>query len=250
MNRLKDKIALISGGTTGMGVVVAKRFQTEGATMIATGANPETQEKAKKEPRASKSTSLSYVYRNEKDTASAQFGGKIRALRQRLKLTLDCTARAAGISKPFLSQIERGLAMPSIVSLKGIADALGVAVQYFVDAPDEQKFVCRGEELSFFEFADTANSFARLTHKSDGRRLEAVLVRFPPYQSGPADMPTSAQEEFLYVTSGQISLTLEDKTFVLKTGDSAHYQSTLPQRWLNNQSTEALAIWVGTPNLL
>ncbi|CAE6801300.1 hypothetical protein LMG22931_05416 [Paraburkholderia nemoris] len=63
-------------------------------------------------------------------------------------------------------------------------------------------------------------------------------------------MPTSAEEEFLYVTSGEISLTLEDKTFVLKTGDSAHYQSTLPQRWLNNQSTEALAIWVGTPNLL
>ncbi|MFL9955974.1 XRE family transcriptional regulator [Paraburkholderia nemoris] len=186
----------------------------------------------------------------KRNMPSAQFGGKIRALRQRLKLTLDCTARAAGISKPFLSQIERGLAMPSIASLKGIADALGVAVQYFVDAPSEQKFVCRGEEVSFFEFADTANSFARLTHRPGGRRLEAVLVRFPPYQSGPTDMPTSAEEEFLYVTSGEISLTLEDKTFVLKTGDSAHYQSTLPQRWLNNQSTEALAIWVGTPNLL
>lgn len=201
-------------------------------------------------PCASKSTSFSMFTEMKKNMPSAQFGGKIRALRQRLKLTLDCTARAAGISKPFLSQIERGLAMPSIASLKGIADALGVAVQYFVDAPSEQKFVCRGEEVSFFEFADTANSFARLTHKPGGRRLEAVLVRFPPYQSGPTDMPTSAEEEFLYVTSGEISLTLEDKTFVLKTGDSAHYQSTLPQRWLNNQSTEALAIWVGTPNLL
>lgn len=249
MNRLEGKISLISGGTTGMGAAIAKRFQTEGATVIATGIT----RKHWRRPRRNhgpRSPLHFYVYRNEKNIPSAQFGGKIRALRQRLKLTLDCTARAAGISKPFLSQIERGLAMPSIASLKGIADALGVAVQYFVDAPSEQKFVCRGEKLSFFEFADTANSFARLTHKSGGRRLEAVLVRFPPYQSGPADMPTSAEEEFLYVTSGEISLTLEGKTFVLKTGDSAHYQSTLPQGWLNNRSTEALAIWVGTPNLL
>jgi transcriptional regulator with XRE-family HTH domain len=186
----------------------------------------------------------------EKNTRSALLGGKIRTLRQRLKRTLECTARAAGISKPFLSQIERGLATPSIASLKGIADALGVAMQYFFDAPSEQESVFRGKEVKFFEFADTANSFARLTHKPGGRQLEAVLVRFPPYQSGPTDMPTSAQEEFLYVTAGEISLTLEDKTFVLKAGDSAHYQSTLPHGWLNNQSTEALAIWVGTPNLL
>jgi hypothetical protein len=34
--------------------------------VIATGANPETLEKAKKEPWASKSTSFFYVYRNEK----------------------------------------------------------------------------------------------------------------------------------------------------------------------------------------
>ncbi|MGH8147489.1 MAG: SDR family oxidoreductase [Rhodanobacteraceae bacterium] len=49
MNRLEGKIALISGGTTGMGAAIAKRFQTEGATVIATGANPETLEKARKE---------------------------------------------------------------------------------------------------------------------------------------------------------------------------------------------------------
>ncbi len=201
-------------------------------------------------PYASNSTSLTMYTEMEKNSPSMLLGSKIRALRQRLKRTLECTASAAGISKPFLSQVERGLATPSITSLKGIADALGVAVQYFVDAPSEQQSVFRGGEVRFFEFADTANSFARLTHKPGRRQLEAVLVRFPPCQSGPADMPTSAQEEFLYVTSGQISLTLEDKTFVLKAGDSAHYQSTLPHGWLNNQATEALAIWVGTPNLL
>lgn len=54
MNRLEGKIALISGGTTGMGSAIAKRFQTEGGTVIATGANPETLEKAKKDQIAAK----------------------------------------------------------------------------------------------------------------------------------------------------------------------------------------------------
>lgn len=49
MNRLEGKIALISGATTGMGAAIASRYLAEGATVIATGANPATLEKARKE---------------------------------------------------------------------------------------------------------------------------------------------------------------------------------------------------------
>src|ERR1700685_1123946 len=48
MNTLKNKIALITGGTSGMGAATAKRFHEEGATVIVTGSSPATVEAARK----------------------------------------------------------------------------------------------------------------------------------------------------------------------------------------------------------
>ena len=47
MNRHKDRIYLVTGGTTGIGAATVARLAKQGATVIATGRNPETLESAR-----------------------------------------------------------------------------------------------------------------------------------------------------------------------------------------------------------
>ena len=49
MARLNGKVAVITGGTTGIGFATAKRFIDEGATVVLTGRNPKTLEATRSE---------------------------------------------------------------------------------------------------------------------------------------------------------------------------------------------------------
>src|ERR1700761_5897576 len=63
------------------------------------------------------------------DDVGLRLGGAIRGRRRQLGMTLVEVAAGAHLSHPFLSQLERGLARPSMRSLTAIAATLGTTAQ-------------------------------------------------------------------------------------------------------------------------
>jgi transcriptional regulator with XRE-family HTH domain len=57
------------------------------------------------------------------------FGAYVRSQRKLAQLTLRQAAEMASISNPYLSQIEHGLALPSIAVLSALANALSVSAE-------------------------------------------------------------------------------------------------------------------------
>ncbi|WP_209122891.1 helix-turn-helix domain-containing protein [Alkalihalobacillus sp. BA299] len=69
-------------------------------------------------------------------------GGNIRELRKRKGMSLDRLSELSGISKSYLSYIERGLQTnPSISVLEKMAQALGVELVFLIEvmnAPEDK----------------------------------------------------------------------------------------------------------------
>lgn len=183
------------------------------------------------------------------DQLAAGIGAKIRSLRHRLGLTLDQVAGAAGISKPFLSQVERARATPSVSSLTRIANALGATMSYFIEPASEGRNVRRARDTSFFSFIGSSATYARLSGTLPDRKLELLMVEMPARQKE-SEMATRAMEEFVYVVAGELVISLESESFHLVTGDSVHYRSTTSLRWLNPSARKTIVLWGGTPTLL
>lgn len=62
------------------------------------------------------------------EDGASELGGRIRERRQRQGLALKATAKQAGISLQYLSEIERGLKLPTLETLTKVAGALNTTV--------------------------------------------------------------------------------------------------------------------------
>jgi quercetin dioxygenase-like cupin family protein len=144
-------------------------------------------------------------------------------------------AQSAALSHPFLSQIERGLARPSITSLERIAFALG-------SSPVE--LIAAGEEEPGAETAAPRATIVRAgsgTVGAFGAGRARVLVegphRFQVLEFEGQDAPdgafhSHAEDEFITVTGGSVAFEIDGEApTVLAIGDSAYHRSGVRHRW-------------------
>lgn len=196
--------------------------------------------------RSSASGARRIIGESQGGVSGLSIGSAIRDRRRRLGLTLQTLAQGSELSAPFLSQVERGLTTPSIVSLMGIAKALGVEINYFISVPKQGQIVRRADSPEFIDIGSSAE-YRRLSGDHEERKMEALLITVPPGVSAPTTRRDG--EGFWYIMEGQLEVTLGSERFVLSQGDSAHFDQRHAYTMANISARQVRILWVGTPAL-
>ncbi len=165
------------------------------------------------------------------ESAVHSVGGRIRDMRRARSFTLVQLAEAAGLSHPFLSQLERGLANPSMASLERIARALGTS-QVELLSVDEPRTGAVPAPVSVVRAGEgTVGPYSEGT----GRMLVDGARAFHPLEYIGANVEygdrfTHDEDEWIYVLSGGVEvdlageppLRLHASDAVYITGGTAH----------------------------
>lgn len=178
-------------------------------------------------------------------------GLRIRELRRARRLTLEALSQASGLSKSFLSDIERGRCDITLTSLQRIAQALGVPLGYFFRIEEDDLAgpkIVRAHQRREFRIAGTAYTlYSNLTALWPDKELEAVLVTLLPNRRHRVTPYGHPGEEFGFILEGTLTVIYGDREYTLGPGDSIHMRSSVPHNWENRTDQPVRALWVVTP---
>ena len=178
--------------------------------------------------------------------AKVRIGARLRAARLARGLSIGTVAEASGLTKGFLSRLERDAASPSVASLVAVCDVLGLRVGALFDAPEAA--VVRAGEGRLIELGAQA-TVERLLTPGTQQQVEVVHSLIEGGGHGGAELyALDCETEFVYVVSGRLELELENDTVGLSPGDAMTFPGRTPHTWRNLSRCEPCEVlWVMSP---
>jgi transcriptional regulator with XRE-family HTH domain len=176
----------------------------------------------------------------------ALLGARVRELRRDRGMTLKGLGLQAGLSHPFLSQLERGLARPSMSSVERIARALDVPVSTLWTTPRQEAVaVLRAGEGQVWPHADPDAPGNIRALVADGTSL-----RVREWSGGPRawtdEGDTTTGEVFVYVVRGSVEVDVDGTIHALREGDSLFFDGTVRHRLRRRGGKRTRALYVAT----
>jgi len=175
----------------------------------------------------------------------SSIGERIRMMRQAKALTQEELASRAGLTKGFISQVERNLTSLSVESLLGILDALDQKASTFFDEAFHEKIVFGSEDRVELEKEDVA-SFQILVPAAQNRLMDPVFLSLNPGEKTEDEEPHEG-EEFGFVMSGAIEVALGVKTYRVRKGECFYFKASKKHYLANRRKMRATVLWVSSP---
>ncbi len=171
---------------------------------------------------------------DENDRVLGVIGTAIADARAAAGLSMRELARRAKISQPFLSQVERGRTVPSLLTLYRIAGALEISPSSLMPAigGESETLVVRADEGARLPVSDRAEAaVGRLLAAGPAHRLEVVEYRIRPGEDL-GGWFESTGEMTVYVVDGALDVEIEQVgEWTLTAGDAITHPADRSHRW-------------------
>jgi transcriptional regulator with XRE-family HTH domain len=207
-----------------------------------------------------KNTATDSDGRAEPGQTETDVGRMIREQRQARQLTLAQLARLANVSTSYVSQVERGVANPTLASLKTLSHALGITVGTLLDGSDDGNLKGAvttpdgGGEVSVLRSGQRrrliypGSKIANELLSPNLRvQMEVILVEAPPGSGSGGHPHTHQGEECGVVIDGEMRFWVDGQEWLLAPRDSIYFPSHLPHSWESVGKKDLYAIWIITP---
>jgi len=174
------------------------------------------------------------------------FGARLGELRRQRGWTLEELACRSGLSKAFLSRLEAGGRQASIavaLTLSRIFD-VSLAALFEPQLVQEPCVIVRG--TGAVEKSINGLKYVSLSEAGRCFNLQPIKVIVPVSRRGDEHYHHDG-EEWIYVMSGALTLSLAGKTYDLNPGDAAHFDSRLPHRLIATGKKDAEVLLVASP---
>ena len=179
------------------------------------------------------------------DPADARVGARLRAARQAAGLTLTAVAAQAGLTKGFLSRLERDEVSPSVASLVTVCGVLGIGVGQLFEPPATS--LVRAAEAPPIDFGGQGVREVLLTAGVQ-RELQVIRSVIEPGGGGGDELYALACEVgFVHVLRGRLRLLLPGEVVDLDEGDAFTMPGATPHTWLNASTSTCEVLWALTP---
>lgn len=181
----------------------------------------------------------------EPSNAALAIGSRIRSVRQAQRLTIDQVAESTGLTKGFLSRVERDLTSPSVASLVTLCQVLSIDVGDLFTQPDTH--VVKLSEAPRISLGGEGIVEQLVTARSE-RRLQMIRAVIEPRGEGEKELySVDCEVEVLNVISGKFILIFANERFELDEGDTVTFPGREPHSWANPTDEQAVVTWTLVP---
>ncbi|MEW6302796.1 MAG: XRE family transcriptional regulator [Verrucomicrobiota bacterium] len=171
---------------------------------------------------------------------------RVKELRQARGWSLDALAKASGVSRSMLSQIERARTNPTLAVTCRIARAFGMSLGEMVEMPGVSSSiqVVRVDDRAHHYRSDKECTIRTLSPLHLEKDVEFYEVALAPGGALRSAAHFEGTREFLTVQRGRVQVESDKDTETLDRGDSATYRADVPHAIVNAGKADAVVFLV------